>query len=72
MAHTHPLGVHLVECDYNVLIHTSSTLHVFINVRLVFILRCLKVSTLSRLSFLLLFIILISSYCISYYYLLHV
>ena len=33
--------------NYNVLIHTSATLHVFISVVLVFI---LKVSTLSRVS----------------------
>ena len=48
-------------CIYNVSIHTSTTWHVFISVLLVFI---LKVSPLSRVSLLLLFI-LICSYFIS-------
>ena len=44
-------------CNYNVLIHTPSTLHDFISVLLLFI---LKVFTLYRVSFLLLFIIICS------------
>ena len=59
------LGLFIVSagdtCNYNVLIHTSGALYVFKTVPLVFI---SKGSKLSRVSFLLLFII-ICSYFIS-------